>query len=138
MYLQQINNEIFKIENLAAPVDIERIRNICKKAGIDFPNTGERLWPEQILQKLENEEGILDIKIKYVENIVHRLHELLLHVAIKKPIQAWQDTRDTQSMRNVIGISIAVCAIVTLCIVLLIAVRNKHRANAEVRLLKWI
>ena len=47
------------------------------------------------------------------------------------------DTPDTQSMRNVIDISIAVCAIVTLCIVLLIAVHNKHQTNAGERLHNW-
>ena len=54
-----------------------------------------------------------------------------------KLIQTWNDTLDTQSIRNVIGINITVCTIVTVCIVLLIAVYNRNQANTGVRLHDW-
>ena len=139
MYHQQIENEIFKIKYTSLDVNINSIRKTCKDAGIDCSHIGTHLSKAQILQELEEEKGKLVSKMQYGENIMHRMRDLLHHIDIKKPIQTIKhDTRDTQSMRNVIGISIAVCAIVTLCIVLLIAVHNKHRANAEVRLVNWV
>ena len=138
MYRQEIVKEFNINTESLSDVKIERIRNICNKAGINFPNTGTHLSLIQIRQKVEQVNKALDTKIEYANNILHRMLKLSNYID-KNPIRIMKrDTRDTQSMRNVIGISIAVCAIVTLCIVLLIAVHNKHRANAEVRLLKWV
>ena len=77
---------------------------------------------------------VLFDKIAVKRTLVDKINTLLVDMFKNKQIQTRCDTHDTQSMHNVIGISITVCAIVTLCIVLLIAVHNKHRTNAEFRL----
>ena len=115
--------------------DIESIQGECSMADSKFANINEPLSSAEMVEELVRVDNVVDIQTKNKFIIFSKMYEL--EQSIEKLIQK-DDTRDTQSMRNVIGISIAVCAIVTLCIVLLIAVRNKHRANAEVRLLKWV
>ena len=137
--LHQIKSKIRKIDTSPLNAkDIQSVRKTCNNAGIDCANIGTHLSTAKLEEKLEKVKDVLDGRIEYAQKIRNKIDRLLLHINIKKSTQTAQDTRDTQSIRNVIGISIAVCAIVTLCIVLLIAVHNKHRANAEVRLLKWV
>ena len=133
-----INNEIFRISSSSfSDVKIQWVRDVCNKAGIGFPNTDEELQLKD-KKKLKQVEKVLDDQLVKNRIIVRKIDILLWQIKNNKIMQTWDDTRDTQSMRNVIGISIAVCTIVTLCIVLLIAVRNKHRTNAGVKLLNWV
>ena len=104
---------------------------------IDFKNIDKYLSLGQIEEKLIQVYNRLDIKIRDKCIVVGGMHRILWD--IKNGImQMKHDTRNTQSIRNVIGISIAMCAIVTLCIVLPIVLHNKNRANTEVRLHNWI
>ena len=133
----EITEKIVKLEpNLLR--DINRpLKHAQSKTSVDSKNTNKILHKQ--IKALIKKEEILYNDIKYAHKISYRMHRLLRHInrnGYRK--QTEHDTRDTQSMRNVIGISIAVCAIVTLCIVLLIAVRNKHRTNAEVRLFERV
>ena len=139
-YYKPIQTEIFKIfkKSSISSVNIQSIRDTCKKADINVGNIGKHLKPNQMINKLIRAEELLDDKIENKYEIMCKIQVLLWHINRNGYVQKAHDTRDTQSMRNVIGISIAVCAIVTLCIVLLIAVRNKHRTNTGVRLVKWV
>ena len=139
-YFHQINNKIRKIKTspLSAE-DMQSIRDTCNNAGIDCSNIGTHLSTAQLEEKLKEVKNILHSRITNKQQIHDKIYKLLLDIRIKKFLQTMKhDTRDTQSMRNVIGISIAVCAIVTLCIVLLIAVHNKHRTNTGVRLFERV
>ena len=141
LYYNSIKNTISKIYKTSSldKVNILLIHEAFKRMGIDFGHINEHLPLGKMINELEKVKDKLEINILAKQKIQNKIDILLLHIDIKKPIQITkQDTRDTQSMRNVISISIAVCAIVTLCIVLLIAVRNKHRTNAGVRLLNWV
>ena len=137
-YLPQIDKGLSNIINNGprSSVKIEWINKVCSKAGIELLNTDEYLPVGQMTLKLIEAKKVLKDKIAKTDMIVREIGKLLHNLGIK--IMRTYDTRDTQSMRNVIGISIAVCAIVTLCIVLLIAVRNKNRTNAGVRLVNWV
>ena len=119
---QPIKREVSNIGRTGSLSDVD----------IEFLNIDENTLLEQMLEKLVEMEEVFSNKI-VKPIILRRMRNLLNHIIQNTLIQGY-DTRDTQSMRNVIGISIAVCAIVTLCIVLLIAVRNKHRTNTGVRL----
>ena len=139
-YRKWINQELTTIEksNSLKNVNIPLIDEVCGELGIYFEMKNEYLDPEEIKTVLIQMDNELNSRTKYAKKMLDEIHTLSNYIAKNKPKKIEHDTRDTQSMRNVIGISIAVCAIVTLCIVLLIAVHNKHRANAEVRLLKWV
>ena len=140
-YCKRIAEELIKIRSTHSlrDVNIQWISDRCNEAGIKFLNINEHLQPEQMKKKLLELEKVLDTKARDKYKILHRMYKLLKYINGNNYIRIInRDTRDTQSMRNVIGISIAVCAIVTLCIVLLIAVRNKHRANTGVRLVNWV
>ena len=139
VYLQSIQHEISKLsDGSVSDIDIPLIRNTCTEAGIKCPNINEHLSPTEIKEKLKKVQNMLLVKMQFRNMLRVKIHTLLKHIEEKNRQIIKHDTRDTLSMRNVIGISIAVCAIVTLCIVLLIAVRNKNRVNAEVRLLNWV
>ena len=119
-------------------VDIKLINNLHKITNVDFKNRGKHLSLGEIVKKLKQATNELDVDITDKYALVHKIYDLLHDISLENRQITKQDIRDTQSMRNVIGISIAVCAIVTLCIVLLIAVRNKHRVNTEVRLFERV
>ena len=119
--------------------NIESIHKVCNEAGIDCTNIHKDLSLEEMDKELLVVDDVLRHKLWNKHMIVPEKKDTLLwHIHDNKPIPIEYDTRDTQSIRNVIGISIAVCAIVTLCIVLLIVVCNKNRTNAEVRLLNEV
>ena len=116
VYLHQIKSKIRKIDTSSLNAeDMQSIRKTCNNAGIDCANIGTHLSTAQLEEKLEKVKDVLDGRIEYAQKILEKMHDLLLHIDIKKSMQITKhDTRDTQSMRNVIGISIAVCAIVTM------------------------
>ena len=136
MYRERIDKELNIINTRSLhDVNIPWIREVCSMVGIEFSDTDKYLKPQKIRKKLIDVDKVLYNKIMYTDIILDKIYTLFNHIAIKK-IQAVYDTPDKQSVRNVIGIS-AVCAIVTLCIVLLIAVRNRNQANTGVRLHNW-
>ena len=143
--VRNMHNKLQEIKNIIAAIDkpqlsykdIQLIHDRCKNVGIYLPDINKYAQLKQIRQKLVEVQKKIQKEIISDGKTQYQIAELFTHIK-KKPIEMRNDIRDTQSMRNVIGISIAVCAIVTLCIVLLIAVRNKHRTNAGVRLVNWV
>ena len=138
-YIKQIDEELTKIRNTRSlsGVNIQLIHDICNEEAINFPNIGEHISLEQMIEELTRVKDTLSDDIKIEKKILPEVRDLLNHI-IMNPIRTRRDISDTQSMRNVIGISITVCAIVTVCIVLLIAVNNRHQTNTGVRLHEWV
>ena len=89
---------------------------------------------KNILQ-LEIRKEALKNEIDDKRALVYNVHKILKHIIDNYMFIARYDRTDKQSMCNIIGVSIAVCAIVTLCIALLITVHNKNQANTKVKLL---
>ena len=136
-YQTQIIDVIDKIDKFGSFYgEILPIRDAGSKVGIEFPNTKICIIKRDE-KKLRQVEDILDDRIADKRIILNEMYNLLWYIA-RKNLAVYYDTRNTELVRNVIGISIAVCAIATLCIVLLIAVHNKNRTNAEVRLVNWV
>ena len=131
---KQINMEIDKIENPEfhsnAKIPLQRNRGWIE--AIYFKLTGKDLQLEQ-RKRVIREEEVLDGEIKYAQKILHRISRLTRYITRNDYLKIRYDTPDKKPIHKVIGI--AVCSIVTLCIILLIATRNKNQANTKVELL---
>ena len=140
LYRDRIIHMIRKIDNNRpfSDVDTKWIFNEFYAKGDDYTNMKIILSLEDVTKKLRQREYAIHIKIANKPKIIDNLNDLKIYIDDQKFRQKRYDTRDKQSMRNVIGISITVCVIVTLCIVLLIAVRNQNQTNAGVTLLNWV
>ena len=139
LYREKIAKEFINIGNAhsVSGAHIVFINDACNKAGIKFSIKGQHLSSGQMRKVLIQVDTVMYKKIVDQYKIFDNISELLEYIYKKKQRMRY-DTRDKQPMRKVIGISIAVCAIVTLYIILLIALHNKNRANPKVELFDWV
>ena len=128
---RQIAKEIAKIDNIDN-VSIPLISDTSNMLNDYLKNIKKKVdKKEALIQKNKALKNEIDDK----RGLVCDVRCLLRHIIKNNDIRIKYDRPDKQSMCNIIGISIVVCAIVTLCITLLIAVHNKNQANTKVKLL---